>query len=83
MVEAGRRPVGLHLALDLLPFLEEDVQVADEIAGLLALAGGAHDDAHALGDGELVDELLEAQALLGSSILREMPQPSEYGVRMR
>ena len=41
------------------------MEVADEIAGLLALAGGAHDDAHALRDGQLVDELPQAQALLG------------------
>jgi hypothetical protein len=49
---------------DLLPLLEQEVEVADEVAGFLALAGGADDDAHALGDGELVDELLEALALL-------------------
>lgn len=63
LVEAGGGAVGLHLALDLLPLGEEEVQVADEVTGLLALAGGADDDAHALGNGELVDEGLEALAL--------------------
>jgi hypothetical protein len=55
----------VHLALDLGPLGEEEVEVADEVTRLLALAGGADDDAHALGDGELVDEGLEALALLG------------------
>ena len=64
-VEAGRGPLRLHLLRDLLPLLEEEVEVADEVAGLLALAGGADDDAHALGDRQLVDELLEALALVG------------------
>ncbi len=63
LVEVGRGALGVHLALDLLPLLEEEVEVADEVAGFLALAGGADDDAHALGDGELVDEGLEALAL--------------------
>ncbi len=41
------------------------MEVAHEVARLLALAGGAHDDAHPLGDRQLVDELLQALALLG------------------
>src|SRR5690606_15825577 len=65
LVEAGGGAVGLHLLLDALPGLEEEVEVADEVAGFFALAGGAHDDAHALGDGELVEHLLEALAFLG------------------
>ena len=34
------------------------MEIADEIAGLLALAGGADDDTNALGQGELDDDVL-------------------------
>ena len=46
------------------PFLEEKSQVAHEIALLLAFAYGAHDDAHAVGDRQFAEDLLEAVALL-------------------
>src|SRR5690606_37605605 len=65
LIEAGGGALALHAGLDLGPGLEQEVQVADEVAGFLALAGGAHDHAHALGDGEFVDEAFEALALLG------------------
>jgi hypothetical protein len=64
LVEAGGGAVGLHLALDLLP-LGGGGAGRGRSSGLLAFAGGADDDAHALGDGELVDEGLEALALGG------------------
>src|ERR1017187_9940732 len=63
-VQVAGRTVGLHLPADLLPLLEEQVEVAHEIARLLALAGRADDGAHPLGDRQLVDELLQALALL-------------------
>ena len=65
LVEAARCLVVEHLALDLFPRLEEQVEIADEVAGFFALAGGADDEAHALGNGELVDEGLEAFAFGG------------------
>ena len=63
-VQGGRGLLVLHLLLDLLPCAEQEVEVADEIAGLLALAGSAHDDAHAFGNGEFVEQLPEALAFL-------------------
>ncbi len=39
------------------------MEIADDEADFFALAGGADDDAHALGNGELVDEGLQALAL--------------------
>ena len=47
-----------------LPFLEQQGQVAHEVALLLAFARGAHDDAHAVGDGQFAQDLLEALAFL-------------------
>ena len=63
LIQAGRGAVALHLGLNVFPGLEEDVEIADEVAGLLALAGGADDDTDALGEGELVDQGLEPLAL--------------------
>ena len=65
LVEAARCLVVEHLALDLFPRLEEQVEIADEVAGFFALAGGADDEAHTFGNGEFVDEGLEAFALGG------------------
>ena len=42
----------LDAFLDAVPFLEQQREVADEVARLLAFADGAHDDAHAFGNGE-------------------------------
>ena len=49
--------------VDHLPAFEQDVEVADEIACLLTFASGAHDDAHAFGQGEVTQDTLEAGAL--------------------
>ena len=46
------------------PFLEQQGEVAHEVTLLLAFAGGAHDDAHAVGDGEFAQDLLQALAFL-------------------
>ena len=40
-------------------------EVAHEVTQLLAFAGGAHDDAHAVGDVQFAEDFLEALALLG------------------
>jgi len=61
---AGGRLLG-HTLLDLAPLVEEEAEVADKEAGLLPLASGADDDAHALGEGELGENLAETGALLG------------------
>lgn len=45
-----------------LPFFEEEMEVADEVAGFFAFAGGADNDAHALGDGEGFEDGFEAIA---------------------
>ncbi len=60
--EGGR--LGLDLLLDFVPLLQEQGQVQDEIALLLAFAGGAHDHAHALGDVDFAQDLLQALAFL-------------------
>src|SRR4029077_12343600 len=52
-------------ALDLVPFLEKDAQIANEIAGPLTLADGTHDHPHSIGDVEFAKHLPEAIALLG------------------
>ena len=49
--------------LDFIPLLEQHVEVADEMAGAGALGDGAHDDAHALGDLEFLDDFPQAGAL--------------------
>ena len=62
LIKTGRRTLVFHLGHDLLPSLEEDVQVADEIAGLLAFPGGAHDDAHAFRQRQFVDQRFQPLA---------------------
>ena len=54
----------LDSLLDFVPFFEQEGQVAHEVAFLLALAHGAHDDAHAFGNGQFAEDLLEALAFL-------------------
>ena len=46
------------------PLLEQEGQVAHEVARLLVLADGPHNDAHALGDREAAEDFLEALAFL-------------------
>ena len=41
------------------------MEIANEVAGFFALAGGADDEAHTFGNSEFVDEGLEAFALGG------------------
>ena len=54
----------LILLLHAVPFLEQQREVAHEITLLLAFAGGAHDDAHAVGDGEFAQDFFQALAFL-------------------
>ena len=47
-----------------VPFLEQQREIAHEIAQLLAFAGGAHDDAHAVGDMQFAQDFFQAFAFL-------------------
>ncbi len=60
---AGGGVVGAAL-VDLVPLLQQHGEIADEVAGAGAGSNGAHDDAHALGDGELLDDAAQALAFL-------------------
>ena len=53
-IERGleQRITALNLFLNLVPFLEQEREVANEVTLLLSLADGAHDDTHAFGNGE-------------------------------
>ena len=42
---------------------KQQVQVPDEVTGLLPFTHGSHDDSHAFGDGQVAENLLEALAL--------------------
>src|ERR1017187_5129102 len=52
----------LDLFLDLLPRLQEQFEIADEVTLLLVLAHGADDDAHALGNAEALQDFFQALA---------------------
>ena len=58
----GRAPS--DALLDLVPFFEQQRQVAHEVAFALAFADGAHDDAHAVGNVQFAEDFLEALAFL-------------------
>src|SRR5581483_10376500 len=62
--DAGGRGLGLDAVLNLLPFLEQQREVAHEVADLLAFADGAHDHAHAVGNGEAAENLFETLTFL-------------------
>ncbi len=53
---------GIDLLDDRLPALEQHVQVVDETTSLLAFTSGVNDDAHAFGDGEGTNDVLQALA---------------------
>ncbi len=55
---AGRSLICL---LDLRPLLEQETQIAHEIAGALSFADGANDDANAFGNFELAQDLAQAR----------------------
>ena len=63
----SRRAPGVasRFAAIIVPLLQQHAEVADEVAGALAGGHGAHDDAHALGHAEFLDDLAQAGALLG------------------
>ena len=61
---AGGRRLALDPILDLVPFLQQQREVAHKIARLLAFADGAHDDAHAFGDGEFAQDFFQPLAFL-------------------
>ncbi len=61
--QRGRR-LGFDALLNPLPFFEQQREVAHEIARLLAFARGAHDDAHAVGDGQLAEDFFQPLAFL-------------------
>ena len=61
---AARQRAGLDALLDLGPLLEQEGEVAHEIPFLLPFTHRAHDHAHAIGDGEFAQDLLQPQALL-------------------
>ena len=57
--------VGIALGFYLMPLFHEHGQIADEVAVALALGHRAHDDAHAIGDIELLHDLTQAEAFFG------------------
>ena len=59
---AIRRRLRLDFFLDLLPRLQQQFEVADEVTLLLVLARGADDDAHALGDAEPLQDFFQSLA---------------------
>ena len=73
---AGGRRTVLDFVFDLFPGLEQQFEVANEVALPLAFPDGADDDAHAFGDAEPLENLLEALAfpvvfdLAGDAALR-------------
>jgi hypothetical protein len=54
----------LIFCLDFVPLFQQNGQVEDEVALLLALAGGAHDDAHAFGKVDFAQDFFQALAFL-------------------
>ena len=63
--DAGGRGLVLHLLPRSCAIAREQAEIADEIARTLAFADGADDDAHALRDVELLENLAKPLALLG------------------
>jgi hypothetical protein len=62
---ADRRRVRVAGFLDVAPLFEQHREVAHEVPQAGALGDGAHDDAHALGHGELLHDLAQAGPFLG------------------
>jgi hypothetical protein len=56
------RRLAFDAILDLFPFFKQQREVAHEVAQLLAFANGSHDDAHAVGNGKLAQNGLQALA---------------------
>ena len=61
---AARGGVVRTALVDGVPLLKQHREIADEMARAGALGDGTHDDAHALGDGKVLDDSTEALALL-------------------
>jgi len=61
---AGGGGLFLDAFLDVVPFLEQQRQVPDEVSLLLSFANGAHNHAHPVRDGQFAQDFLEALALL-------------------
>ncbi len=78
-VEAGGFFTRLHALLDHLPPFEQDVQVADEVARFLPLAGGADDDPHALRQGQIAENRFQAATFL--PVINLSGNPHCAGVR--
>ena len=75
LVDQRRRDRLQRQLADVLPQPQQVFEVALDL-GLGALgAGGAEDDAHALRHVEVGDDFLQALAVGGVVILREMPPP--------
>ena len=61
---AGRRRLVLHALLHAVPLFEQQREVPDEITFLLVFAGGAHDDAHAIGNRQFTQDFFQPLAFL-------------------
>src|SRR5690606_1458573 len=61
-VDAAAEGFVCHFRGDPLPVLKQNVEIADEVAGFFSFAGGAENDAHALGDGEGTQDFLQPLA---------------------
>ena len=61
---ARRRRLVLHALLHAAPLFEQQREVADEITFLLVFAGGAHDDAHAIGNRQFAQDFFQPLAFL-------------------
>ena len=62
--DAGGQRLFVDFFLNLLPFVDQQGEVADEVTFLLAFAHGANDDAHAFGNVEFPQDFFQAQAFL-------------------
>ena len=76
--EKGRPALAADL-LDRLPQLEQVVEVPLQVPGLLADPGGAHDQAHVVGDFELAQRLLGLGPLIALDAAGNAAEPGVVG----
>ena len=83
LVDQERALAGLGGAVDRAPELEQVVQVPLQLGGAAADAGGAGDQAHALGVLELVEVFLQLLAVLALDPTETPPPRGLFGISTR